>query len=1799
MARLIVNKHFDKHNDASNGFSTEQEYSLGEIIICNDKENPSIYIKNSDYDSVGISNVKVTNDDKILSKNDGGELYTSIEMVWDDVNNQIKLYGIDKNYPISTIDLFGDNSVGGKIIEKTDRVLNIETIRTDFENCPDNLLPDKNYFKITIFSNGKESIQYIPYLIEENDVTINGDDVIIVNNTVSGVTISHNTIDHVVNTNNTSNFGQSTYIQSIEVTDEGHIASITQATLPTPSTTLQKDMSFKAQEGYYVYDVNPNENVGLGYTVTYRELPQTDIDVVNNTGDNKESSFDFISEISSDGNTILYKQATVDFGKYYTKQESEDKFVDTTELEQKLKNLGLTEDGKLPEIEITVDNSEVGEGKYVSDVQVNSIDKTKIKLITNDLGLNKYVAKNDVSTENSEVLAWGESKEIVTIADKAITATLPSKPGVVVTTEDDEDSNVILVGVEESSEETDEIKFKKKNFNFNDVLTNKNVIVYNDSLEWGKAVDIAKVGDKIVQATLPSNILNIENSEDTIGTSVVTNISVDEADPTKLKVNYENIIPKDYLVEDDLKGYLKNNNIEVTETNSNIENKYIKTISKTITESDNVAFNVEYDSFNDTLDEIVTIPSEVPVLEWDKETAIGKIGNKEIKVQMPSKPEEADGNTLYKLETVQDGERIKVTLTETQNVDEQGGTVEINLTEYVTNNDIQGMNLVKSDTLNSYALKSEIPSITITGNTDDSGFVSNIDVNGHTITVTKTEVSFKETPLTIVSEGEGEFIKSIKTGGTNGHDIVLQKGDAQLQLDVTNKHATLRPGESTTIAEINGNVISVMLDPNLTTNTGETPTIKTYRLEQVNESDTKTTITLYDELNADCGNAIIDTSKYITDDILSNKGYITNTELEGKGYITDTALEGYVTNDELSKKGYITDTVLTNKGYITSTELEGKNYITDTELESKGYVTDDDLSKKGYITDTVLDTKGYITDTVLSSKGYITDTILEGKDYVTNDELTKKGYITDTELEGKNYVTDTTLESKGYITDTALEGYVTNDDLSKKGYITDTALEGKNYVTDTVLSGKGYITNTELEGKGYVTDDDLSKKNFITTGDTITIEQHYSPTDSKIEVFEATDGNYISKIKYDAKNHIVGIDSKEIPETKYTAGDFISVNNKVVSVLTGNTGNSVAVGNHTHENLYQPIGEYLVENDLGVLTFESGVFTGATFKSTNSTTVKIPTLISHLTNDTEFITKNDVGVTKISYKAGDCLEGSGEIVDEGIITFSHSKLKESVDNKNAISLDNNDEFIAITAVNKDEFGHVTDVTTSTYTLPLIDLSKKADSIHKHSKTDITDFAHNHSINEITGIDDKIASYLAANDAMIFKGVINESSNLPIISEIGWAFKSNVKSVIFGESIEIGDLIICIADNEGAELTAENFSDFWTIVQTNTDGVVVGPSSSVTGNIPIFDGTTGKLIKDSGLSIKTSVPENALFTDTNYYLTDINGSANGEVTLTRNGLDSLMWNTKHTHNEYVLNTVFEENEFVVSEALNDINETLNDLNDELAKYAKKTELPGVFTGATSSEAGIMGLVPAPTTDDTAKFLKADGSWGTPLNTVNTAGSFHDTGKLYFIGAKNQTDNELDGIVTYSNSAVYMREGDIYANAIFVNSIDDYHYDDGNKISEYIDEQAKYTISENSFNKLYLLGAEEQNTKSLTKSHIQVYMEKGSLYALGYYQTSDERCKDFGEDIEIDFDKLKEIPKKYFTWKSDDTKKVDLGTSAQKVRELYPELVGGDDDTTLSVDYAKLSIVALKAVDKLHEENEMFKAELDMIKKHLGL
>lgn len=136
-----------------------------------------------------------------------------------------------------------------------------------------------------------------------------------------------------------------------------------------------------------------------------------------------------------------------------------------------------------------------------------------------------------------------------------------------------------------------------------------------------------------------------------------------------------------------------------------------------------------------------------------------------------------------------------------------------------------------------------------------------------------------------------------------------------------------------------------------------------------------------------------------------------------------------------------------------------------------------------------------------------------------------------------------------------------------------------------------------------------------------------------------------------------------------------------------------------------------------------------------------------------------------------------------------------------------------------------------------------------------------------------------------------------------------------------------------------------------------------------------------------------------------------------------------------------------------------------------------------------------------------------------------------------------------------------------------------------------------------------TSSVTAGNKRLYTDTvNSLYynpstnalsaAGGFYETSDERLKDFQEDIEVNFSYLRNIPKKYYSWKDDATYTRHIGTSAQEVQKYYPELVNVDETGYLTMNYDKLSVVALKAIDVLHEEVTELKKENAELKERLA-
>ena len=104
---------------------------------------------------------------------------------------------------------------------------------------------------------------------------------------------------------------------------------------------------------------------------------------------------------------------------------------------------------------------------------------------------------------------------------------------------------------------------------------------------------------------------------------------------------------------------------------------------------------------------------------------------------------------------------------------------------------------------------------------------------------------------------------------------------------------------------------------------------------------------------------------------------------------------------------------------------------------------------------------------------------------------------------------------------------------------------------------------------------------------------------------------------------------------------------------------------------------------------------------------------------------------------------------------------------------------------------------------------------------------------------------AANDAMVFKGTIGPSGStvtaLPASHSAGDTYRVNVSATTSyaGVACENGDLIICITDGTSAN------NAHWTVVQTNIDGAVTGPASATGDRIATFNGTSGKVIKDSG------------------------------------------------------------------------------------------------------------------------------------------------------------------------------------------------------------------------------------------------------------------------------------------------------------------------------------------------------------------
>ena len=141
----------------------------------------------------------------------------------------------------------------------------------------------------------------------------------------------------------------------------------------------------------------------------------------------------------------------------------------------------------------------------------------------------------------------------------------------------------------------------------------------------------------------------------------------------------------------------------------------------------------------------------------------------------------------------------------------------------------------------------------------------------------------------------------------------------------------------------------------------------------------------------------IDTSHFITEEILESKNYLTQHQ----------PLDNLVTKEELNSKGYVTNEALNSKGYLTEEMLNSKNYLTEDVLNTKNYLTQhQDLSS--LVTKQELENKHYLTEhqplshLVTTSDLEVLRNISVNKaefnsfkdNVVTKTELAEKGYLT-------------------------------------------------------------------------------------------------------------------------------------------------------------------------------------------------------------------------------------------------------------------------------------------------------------------------------------------------------------------------------------------------------------------------------------------------------------------------------------------------------------------------------------------------------------------------------------------------------------------------------------------------------------------------------------------------------------------------------------------------------------------------------------------------------------------------------------
>lgn len=368
--------------------------------------------------------------------------------------------------------------------------------------------------------------------------------------------------------------------------------------------------------------------------------------------------------------------------------------------------------------------------------------------------------------------------------------------------------------------------------------------------------------------------------------------------------------------------------------------------------------------------------------------------------------------------------------------------------------------------------------------------------------------------------------------------------------------------------------------------------------------------------------------------------------------------------------------------------------------------------------------------------------------------------------------------------------------------------------------------------------------------------------------------------------------------------------------------------------------------------------------------------------------------------------------------------------------------------------------------------------------------------------------LQASQALYYKGTIDptNSSSIPSSAKVGDVYIFSKAGTCFSQNIEAGDMAICSAVN-GNTIT-------WNIVQMNIDGAVRSSTNSTTnGELVLFDGTSGKVVKNSDIFTSTvngyiSIYENnrklnlGLYTpqirrplNLVYATTIMGGTYSGEATLS--GTPTAPTAAEGTNTTQIATTAF-----VTSAITNAANNYVLKIGDTMTgpltapvielnqPDANQSDITGIFAKATNlSIAEDINSSLGPIFLNAPTILSHD---------INDSGHYTSYTFSPTYGVQILSDFIEDG-----NSAVIGYTNEAYG-VTWTIDVDGFFSGWASRATK-ADNATKLYVNNDTTSKLYVLGATSTGNQSIYRES-SVWMQNNVLYGAAWNDYAEFRQGD---------------------------------------------------------------------------------------------